>query len=202
MMITDNDKAALRRTWKLVVPIADTASDLFYKRLFELRPDYAALFSGDLRAQKRKLVQMLAFIVKSLDWPESAWRDTVSAEEDLFMVVLALGRRHKDLYRVTDESYTVVGEALLWTLDYGLGPAFDDDARAAWLHVYQVVSTTMRMGAAMTDGKAALDARARSQALGEAALAAERRKYGLDESEANAGSGSDQTGMNAREGSA
>jgi hemoglobin-like flavoprotein len=177
-MITDNEKEVLRRTWRLVVPIADTAADLFYKRLFELRPEYAALFTGDLTAQKRKLIQMLAFIVKSLDWPESAWKDNVSAEEDLVFVVLALGRRHKDLYRVPNESYAVVGEALLWTLDYGLAGAFDDMARAAWTHVYQLVSSAMRMGAALTNAQAATDSRTRSEQLGEAALGDFQRKFG------------------------
>jgi hemoglobin-like flavoprotein len=177
-MITDTEKDVLRRTWKLVVPIADTAAGLFYKRLFALRPDYAALFTGDLSAQKRKLVQMLAFIVKSLDWPDSAWKDTVAAEEDLVLVVLALGRRHKDLYRVPAESYAVVGEALMWTLDYGLGQAFTDEARAAWLHVYTLVSSAMRMGAALTNGQAAADGRSKSEALGEEALDDFQRKFG------------------------
>jgi hemoglobin-like flavoprotein len=177
-MITDSEKDEIRRTWKLVVPIGATAADLFYKRLFELRPEYADLFPSDMSGQKRKLVQMLAFIVKSLDWPESAWKDTVSAEEDLVLIVLALGRRHKDLYRIPEESYAVVGEALLWTLDYGLGPAFDDAARAAWLKVYQLVSTTMRMGAAMTNAKSALDERAHTHSLGEAALDDFQQKFG------------------------
>lgn len=180
-MITDVEKDDIRRTWKLVVPIAPTAADLFYKRLFELRPDYQGLFSNDLTAQKRKLLQMLAFIVKSLDWPESAWKDTTSAEEDLVLIVLALGRRHKDLYRVPVESYAVVGEALLWTLDYGLGPAFDDAARTAWLHVYQLVSTTMRMGAAMTNGEAAIEGRQHAELLGEAALEEAVNKFGHDD---------------------
>ena len=201
-MITDAEKAVLKSTWKLVVPIADTAADLFYKRLFELRPEYASLFSGDMREQKRKLVQMLAFIVKSLDWPETAWRDSVEAEEDMVFVVLALGRRHQDLYRIPNESYAVVGEALIWTLDYGLGKAFDDEARAAWLRVYQLVSAAMRMGAAMTDGKTAIESRARSEALARAALEAERRRYGLDEGEGGPSSASGQTHANPREESA
>jgi hemoglobin-like flavoprotein len=61
-------------------------------------------------------------------------------------VVLALGRRHSELYRIPDESYEAVGAALLWTLDYGLGKKFDDQARAAWTKVYTLVSTTMKMG--------------------------------------------------------
>jgi hemoglobin-like flavoprotein len=186
-MITDSEKQEVRRTWKLVIPIASTAADLFYKRLFELRPDYAELFTGDMAGQKRKLLQMLAFIVKSLDWPDSAWKDTVSAEEDLVFVVLALGRRHKDLYRIPEESYAVVGEALLWTLDYGLGKAFDDSAREAWRHVYQLVSMTMRMGAAVTNAQNAFDGRAHAENLGGEALEDYQQKFGHEDITETAG---------------
>ena len=128
------------------MPIADTAADLFYRKLFELRPEYRALFAGDMSSQKRKLVAMLSFIVRSLDWPDEAWREEVAEESDLFLVVLALGRRHTDLYKVPDEGYAAVGEALLWTLDYGLGKAFTPPVREAWGLVYRLVSMTMKMG--------------------------------------------------------
>jgi hemoglobin-like flavoprotein len=145
-VITDEEKAAIKNSWRLVVPIADTAADLFYKKLFELRPEYRRMFPEDMRSQKRKLIAMLAFIVKSLDWPESAWQENVSEEDDLFLIVLALGRRHSDLYKIPDSSYEAVAEALLWTLDYGLGKKFDAPTRAAWTHVYQLVALTMKMG--------------------------------------------------------
>ncbi len=189
-MITESEKEAIRRTWRLVVPIAGTAADLFYKRLFELRPDYASLFKGDMAAQKRKLLQMLAFIVKSLDWPEAAWKDAVDAEEDLMLVVLALGRRHKELYRIPPESFAVVGEALIWTLDYGLGNAFDDAARAAWLRVYQLVSTTMRMGSVLTTAAEPASERTNAERVGGAALEEYSHRFG----EAEMAS----TGANAR----
>lgn len=142
-MITEEDKDHIRRSWKLVIPIAETAADLFYKRLFELKPEYRSLFPENLAGQKSKLVRMLAFIVKSLDYPESAWKDDVAEAEDLLLVLLALGRRHESLYRVPREAYGPVGEALLWTLDYGLGEAFSPQVRAAWTAVYKAVSTTM-----------------------------------------------------------
>src|SRR5262249_33090499 len=123
-MLTVAEKAAIRRSWELVVPIGDTAADLFYKRLFELAPQYRALFPDDLGPQKRKLLSMLAFVVHALDFPDEAWSATVPLEEDLFLVVLALGRRHVDLYGVPDDAYDTVAQALLWTLDYGLGEAF------------------------------------------------------------------------------
>lgn len=145
-MMTDEEKTAIKTSWRLVIPIADTAADLFYKRLFELKPDYRRLFSDDMKSQKRKLIAMLGFIVKSLDWPEAAWRDTVDEENDLYLVMLALGRRHSDLYRIPDASYDTVGEALLWTLDYGLGKKFDPQTRAAWAKIYGLCALTMKMG--------------------------------------------------------
>jgi hemoglobin-like flavoprotein len=145
-VLNEAEKLVIKDTWRLVVPIAETAADLFYRRLFELRPDYKPLFKADMASQKRKLLAMLSFVVKSLDWPETAWRDDVNAEDDLFLVVLALGRRHTELYQIPDESYDTVGAALLWTLDYGLGKKFDDEARAAWTKVYTLVATTMKMG--------------------------------------------------------
>lgn len=145
-MLTSSQRKAIRTSWELVVPIADTAADLFYKRLFELAPAYRKLFPKDMAMQKRKLIAMLAFIVKSVDWPDEAWRDSVHVEEDLFLVVLALGRRHIELYDVPDASYDTVAEALLWTLDYGLGEAFTTEVRDAWAHVYTLISKTMKMG--------------------------------------------------------
>jgi hemoglobin-like flavoprotein len=145
-LLTDAQRAAIRRSWQLVVPIADTAADLFYKRLFELAPSYRRLFAEDMVPQKRKLLAMLAFVVKTLDWEESRWKDPVAKDEDLMLVVLALGLRHAELYKIPDESYDVVGEALLWTLDYGLGEAFTTEVRDAWARVYGLVAQTMKMG--------------------------------------------------------
>jgi hemoglobin-like flavoprotein len=144
-MLTHAQKDTIRRTWKLVEPVAESVPDLFYKRLFELAPQYRSLFSDDMSAQKRKLATMLAFIVKSLDWPEEFWTDKIAPDQDLVMVVAALGRRHAQLYRVPDEAYVPVGEALLWTLDYGLGEAFTSEVRDAWATLYGVLSKCMIM---------------------------------------------------------
>ena len=149
-MLTDEEKKLIVNSWRLVVPIAETASDLFYNRLFELGPHYKSLFPDDMSAQKRKLVTMLQFIVKSMDWMQEEWQAEIDPEDDLALVVLAMGRRHTTLYKIPDESYDSVGEALLWTLEQGLGQAFTDDVRAAWTHLYGVLATTMKLG-----GKAA-----------------------------------------------
>ena len=142
-MLNDAEKKLILHSWRLVVPIKDTAADLFYRRLFEIRPAYQELFKSDMAAQKRKLIAMLSFIVKSLDWPDSAWRDDVAEEDDLFLVVLALGRRHAELYAVPDTAYAAVGEALLWTLEKGLGADWTPDVAEAWTAAYGTLSGYM-----------------------------------------------------------
>jgi len=145
-MLSQAERELVVRSWRLVAPILETASDLFYRRLFELRPDLRPIFPEDMSGQKKKLGQMLGFIVKSMDWPESAWNEEVTPDEDLFLVVIALGRRHTELYRVPDESYGAVGEALIWTLDYGIGKEFDANLRSAWAKLYALVARVMKMG--------------------------------------------------------
>lgn len=147
-MITDGEKQAIITSWRMVAPIATSAAELFYERLFELKPEYRALFPADMEQQKEKLMKMLTFIVDALDYQDSSWSETVAPERDLFLVVVDLGRRHSELYHVADDAYHPVGEALIWALDRGLGEAFTEEVRSAWLHVYRLLAMTMRMGKA------------------------------------------------------
>jgi hemoglobin-like flavoprotein len=183
-MITEEQREHIRRSWQLVIPIADTAADLFYRRLFELKPEYQSLFPANMAQQKSKLVRMLAFIVKALDFPDSAWREDVPESEDLLLVLLALGRRHQALYKVPREGYNVVGEVLLWTLDYGLGEAFTPAVKAAWTAVYRAVSTTMILSSTAVDtnrslepaldaGQAAIDTRMKTLGMSDVGKARE-----------------------------
>lgn len=59
MSLTPQQVADVQRTWELCVPIADTAADLFYAKLFELDPSLRALFPSDLKEQKKKLMTMI-----------------------------------------------------------------------------------------------------------------------------------------------
>jgi hemoglobin-like flavoprotein len=179
-MLTDSEKVAIRSSWRLVVPIADTAADLFYRRLFELRPDYRELFSLDMASQKRKLLHMLAFVVKSLDYQDADWRDDVPANEDMMLVVLALGRRHSELYKIPRESYDVVAEALVWTLHFGLGEAFTPEVQNAWVHIYTLLAKTMQMAGLAVDREQQLAGASSAQKLGEQALRQQLGDAGIE----------------------
>jgi hemoglobin-like flavoprotein len=58
-----------------------------------------------------------------------------------------MGRRHVT-YGVKDEDYDTVGEALLWTLQQGLGDGFTPEVKEAWIDTYTLVSSTMKAAAA------------------------------------------------------
>lgn len=144
-VMSDQDKQLIVRSWKLLEPISETATELFYGQLFRLDPSVRRLFPEDMTAQRRKLFASLAFMVKALDWASDQWNEMVAEENDLFLVVLALGRRHRNLYKVQDSQYALVGAALMWTLDQGLGEALTPEVKRAWEKLYGLVSTAMKL---------------------------------------------------------
>lgn len=132
--MTPEQIALVQGTWARVVPIKDTAADLFYGKLFELDPALRPLFKGDIKEQGRKLMVMIGLAVKGLD--------DLSA---LVPAVKDLGRRHAG-YGVKAGDYTTVATALLWTLEKGLGDAFTPEVKAAWTETYMVLAKTMQSG--------------------------------------------------------
>jgi hemoglobin-like flavoprotein len=58
-------------------------------------------------------------------------------------ILAQLAKRHKG-YGVRDEHYDKVGEALLWTLEQGLGDAFTPEVKKAWAELYGHVAATMK----------------------------------------------------------
>ncbi len=126
----------VQRSWALIVPSQQQAAALFYARVFQLAPDLRQLFTTDITEQGAKLTAMIDLMVSSL-----------SKFEALVPAVRDLGRRHGK-YGVRPEHYDVVGSALLWTLQKGLGDAFTEETRDAWGVVYRALSSTMKRAAA------------------------------------------------------
>jgi hemoglobin-like flavoprotein len=130
--MTPEQNDLIRKTWQRVEAIGDPAAELFYERLFEADPTIRALFvRTDMVAQRRKLLQALGLVVGSLDRLDS-----------LVPVLEELGRRHV-AYGVRKGHYTLVGAALLWTFDRGLGDDWTRDAEEAWAQAYALVSGIM-----------------------------------------------------------
>ena len=134
--MTPKQIAVVQTTWQEVIPIADTAAELFYNTLFELDPTLRPLFKGDIKAQGEKLMKMITVAVNGLN-----------RLDEIVPAVRALGQRHVG-YGVEDPHYDTVGEALLLTLEHGLGKAFTPEVKAAWVTVYDLLAATMKAAAA------------------------------------------------------
>ena len=133
--MTPEQVKAIQGSFTKVTPISEQAAALFYGRLFEIDSTLKPLFHGDMKEQGRKLMATLAVVVNSLN--------NLSA---VLPAASALAKRHV-AYGVKPAHYTPVGEALLWTLQQGLGPAWTPELAAAWAAVYGVLSEYMIAGA-------------------------------------------------------
>jgi len=114
-----------------VAPIADTAATLFYDRLFEIAPETKPLFRGDMNEQGRKLMTTLGVVVNGLKNLDA-----------ILPAARALAVKHVG-YGVTAAHYTPVGEALIRTLEKGLGSDFTAKTKEAWLAAYGALSAVM-----------------------------------------------------------
>ena len=129
--MTPDQVQLVQQSFSKVVPIADQAAILFYDRLFEIAPQVKAMFPADMTEQRKKLIGMLAAVVNGLgDLPS------------ILPAASALAKRHI-AYGAKAEHYPVVGAALLWTLEKGLGADWTPDVAEAWTAAYGTLSGFM-----------------------------------------------------------
>jgi hemoglobin-like flavoprotein len=122
----------VKKTWKILMGInPKIIGDAFYSKLFTDHPAIRKLFPSDMNQQYIKLVDMLTSIIMNLDHLESA------SEE-----IIAMSNRHTG-YGVKPAHYEMVGSALLWTLQKGLGAEWSNDIENAWIACYQSLADTM-----------------------------------------------------------
>ena len=144
-MITAAQIALVQSSFGEVLPIADTAGLLFYERVFTLAPGTRSMFSDDIGLQATRTM--------------AAVKTAVDGLGDLDVVgpfLVRLGARHVR-YGVRTEHFDVVGTALLWTLEQGLGERFTPAVRDAWIAAWDVIADAMRTG--MRRAEAELSAR-------------------------------------------
>ncbi len=114
-----------------VAPISAKAAELFYGRLFEIAPQVRAMFPDDMTEQRKKLIVTLAIVVQGLNNLDT-----------ILPAASALAKRHVS-YGAEAAHYPVVGQALLWTLEQGLGPSWTPEVAAAWTSAYTTLSEFM-----------------------------------------------------------
>src|SRR5260370_33593722 len=91
----------VQHSFKLVTPILDSATMMFYQRLFELDPSLRYMFHGPLEEQARKLGHVLTLVVKGL-----------SRSEQILGAVEQLSPPHAK-YRVRAQHSDSVGTSMI-----------------------------------------------------------------------------------------
>src|SRR5262252_3722428 len=121
----------VQESFAKVAPISEQAAVIFYDRLFEVAPAVKAMFPADMAEQRKKLMATLAVVVNGL-----------SNLESILPAASALATRHV-AYGAKAAHYPVVGGALLWTLEKGLGDAWTAEVADAWTAAYTTLSGFM-----------------------------------------------------------
>ena len=129
--MTPDQIKLVQQSFAKVAPISDQAAVIFYNRLFEVAPSVKMMFPEDMTEQRKKLMGTLAFVVNGLpDLPS------------ILPAASALAIRHVG-YGARREHYPVVGGALLYTLEKGLGDAWTPEVAGAWTAAYETLSGYM-----------------------------------------------------------
>ncbi|WP_435354300.1 globin domain-containing protein [Emticicia sp. SJ17W-69] len=124
----------VKDSFSLVLQIpAEVIGELFYKRLFEIAPEIRPIFDHTaIKEQYNQLSAMLAYIVKRLHILE-----TIKDE------IAKLTYHHLKYGIVEYRLNESVGEALLWTIEQGLGSHWNKEVKTAWAVCYLMFSNAM-----------------------------------------------------------
>jgi hemoglobin-like flavoprotein len=129
--MTSDQVALVQQSFAKVAPISEQASVLFYGRLFEVAPSVRTMFPDDMTGRRKKLMATLAVVVNGL-----------TNLDAVLPAASALAKRHVS-YGAKPEHYPVVGGALLWTLEKGLGEGWTPEVASAWTAAYGTLSGYM-----------------------------------------------------------
>jgi hemoglobin-like flavoprotein len=131
-MLTVEQILLVKKTWRMLKGIeASVVAGVFYAKLFSDHPGLKRLFPKDMEPQYVKLMDMLNTIVLRLD-----------RLEDHAGELAEMAHRHAG-YGTKPEHYKMVGSALLWTLEKGLGKDWTPDVAKAWEICYFKLSELM-----------------------------------------------------------
>ena len=129
--VTKRQRLLVQASFEEIILEIDSFVDMFYEKLFVLDPSLMPLFSGDMQRQVRKVVQILLFAVNDIG--------------NMYVLVPQIqevAKRHVG-YKVKEEYFVIVGQALIQSVGERLGPAFTNELEEAWQTIYNTLATLM-----------------------------------------------------------
>lgn len=126
----------IKKSWLVLKDINPVViADLFYSKLFSQNPGLRKMFPKNMEHQYNQLMDMLTTIIIRLD--------TINELKGDFA---PLAKRHIG-YGVKPAHYKLVGEALLWTLQKGIGKGWTTEVADAWAACYTTLAEMMMSAA-------------------------------------------------------
>jgi hemoglobin-like flavoprotein len=130
--MTNEQIQHVKSTWGMVASLdTEMVGGLFYNRLFEIAPQIRGMFRAPIPEQSKKLLTMIGYVINKLD-----------KLDDIIDEVAKLAQRHVQ-YGVKAEHYGIVAEALLWTLEKGLGEHWTAEVKESWVLCYTILAGAM-----------------------------------------------------------
>lgn len=129
--LNDTQIAAIRRGYAAIEPNHEAFARKFQRKLSESRPELAARYLEAKGAHENDFIDTLTLVIGGLDEPA-----------EIAPIVEDLGRRHVK-FGGAPADHRVVGDALLWTLERGLGEDWTPGAKDAWVALYRAMASTM-----------------------------------------------------------
>ena len=132
MIMTEDQILLVKKTWKIFRGIDPViVGDTFYSKLFSDNPAVKKMFPRKMEEQYKKLMDMLSIVVARLD-----------RLDELADTIAEMAQRHIQ-YGVRPAHYKFVGNALLWTLEQGLGSDWSTAVKEAWVKCYASLAEAM-----------------------------------------------------------
>jgi len=131
--MTHDEIILVQTSWEKVIPISQTAGELFYDRFLEIQPQYSDHFSCDHVEQLKALMDTIGLIVNKLDDPYSMLSIYKSIEND------------DVAYGFLKVDYNSAEIAFSWALKQGLKNDFTEDVKHAWAQAFKLIFTLINV---------------------------------------------------------
>lgn len=125
----------LETSFNALKPQGDVLVETFYNRLFGEHPEVRSMFPDEMKDQRNKLLQSLAFVVANLRKPDA-----------LTSKLKEMGAGHVK-YGTTAEHYPLVRDCLLWAMAEVAGDLWNDQLQEDWTAAINTVAEVMLQGA-------------------------------------------------------
>lgn len=135
--MTSDEISIVKKSWQKFVPLSQSAGELFYDRLSEIKPDLNMSHNQEHIEQVRSLMTSLNLIIDKLDDPYS-----------ILPIYQSVGN-NKIGYGVLENDYESAKNALEWLLQEGLGLDFTDEVRRAWKQAFALMSSMINLDTAV-----------------------------------------------------